>query len=80
MLYVSYSKFSQLSNGEFFLKIFQQLTKLPSAMQCLRFWTTLYSSTAVNTLETAVAQYRDRPLLKVSTEVERLAIYYATHL
>jgi len=34
---VSYSKFSQLSDSEKSLKIFQQLTKLPSAMQCLHF-------------------------------------------
>jgi len=39
MLHASCSKFSQLSrpNGENFLKIFQQLTKLPSATQCLPF-------------------------------------------
>jgi len=37
MLQVSCSKFSQLSNSENVLKIFQQLTKLPSAMQCLPF-------------------------------------------
>jgi len=37
MLHVSCSKFSQLSNSEMFLKIFQQLTKLSSAMQCLPF-------------------------------------------
>ena len=38
---LSCSKFSQLSNSET-LKIFQQLTKLRSAMHCLHFWTTLY--------------------------------------
>jgi len=37
MLHVSCSKFSQLSNSEKSLKIFQQFTKLPSAMQCLPF-------------------------------------------
>jgi len=42
MLQVSCSKFSQISNSEMFLKIFQQLTKLPFAMQCLPFWATLY--------------------------------------
>ena len=41
LLHVPCSKFSQLSNSEKKLKIFQQLTKLPSAMQCLPFWTTL---------------------------------------
>ena len=37
MLHVSCSKFSQIANGEKVLKIFQQLTKLPSAMQWLPF-------------------------------------------
>jgi len=36
MLHVPCSKFSQLFNSEI-LKIFQQMTKLPSAMQCLHF-------------------------------------------
>jgi len=40
MLHTSYGKFIQLSNSEKFETL---LTKLPSAMLCLTFWTTLYA-------------------------------------
>jgi len=76
MLHVSCSKFSQLFNSEK-MKILQQLTKLPSTIQCLPFRTTLYitrDAQRANTAEALLNHYSSLNTTAVSLTCNKLPI------